>query len=512
MSRDLGLHPPLQVRIGVAATDVTPVGTDVRGQAPIEAARIGPLAPSGGTVCTEAVRLIARNRERFTFECLGPSAVKGLDEPLVVHRVVYSLVEALDIPEALDKVQRFTFVGRQAPLDTLSAAWKGARAGEGGIAIVSGEPGIGKTRLCREHARAVHADGGVVLFGRCVEDFGRPFEPFVEAFRHLLAHVPQVVDLLPADAGELVRILPELASLIPEHREQHVDAATQRFRLLDATVNWVKNLCRQAPVLFVVDDLCWADESTLALLRLLMEEMTLLPLSIVATYRPGDAVPGARKLLDDARRRYPERFIPLRGLSEHEVVEFGSKVLGERARDHEGRLLVRAGGRSAGNPLFLGELLAELWESSARPDDGDPSNTPADAPRRTSPEISDLVRGRLERLSSRAQDVVRIASVVGLSFSSELLVATLDLPADEVAMAVEEAMEANVLQLSGDGGTLMFTHALVRDGVYETLSDVRRRAEHRRVAQAMERVYAHVLGRWAKALAVQYERGRGPRT
>src|SRR5439155_23923075 len=146
------------------------------------------------------------------------------------------------------------FVGREEELSRLGQLWKEVSAGERRVALLGGEPGIGKTRLAAEQAALVHADGATVLAGRCDEDLGVPFQPFVEALRHHVSHAgdPRV----GRHPGELSRLVPELTQLVPGLPEpMRSDPETERYRLFDAVASWLADVSAEAPVLLVLDDL-----------------------------------------------------------------------------------------------------------------------------------------------------------------------------------------------------------------------------------------------------------------
>jgi predicted ATPase len=149
-------------------------------------------------------------------------------------------------------------VGRQTEVERLGQLWKQAVAGGPRLALLAGEPGIGKTRLAAELAKAAHAEGAVVLVGRCDEDLGVPYQPFVEALRQVVDHTlpGELAGRLGRYAGELVRLVPELADRVPGlPASLRSDPETERYRLFDATAAWLGAASAEGPVLVVLDDL-----------------------------------------------------------------------------------------------------------------------------------------------------------------------------------------------------------------------------------------------------------------
>lgn len=172
---------------------------------------------------------------------------------------------AIPPPPLLGRVGRI-FVGRDPQLQRCLSNWNAVRAGERRAVLVTGEPGIGKTRLAAEVSDRAAADGAIVLGGRCDEDLGVPYQPFVEALRHYVAYAGN--QLAGRHAGELTRLVPEIADHLPHLPEPlRSDPETERYRLFDAVAEWLAHLSANAPGVLLIDDLHWAAKPTLLLLR-----------------------------------------------------------------------------------------------------------------------------------------------------------------------------------------------------------------------------------------------------
>src|SRR5216683_3049125 len=195
---------PLEVRIGVSAGDVAFEEADCFGTPVIEAARLCAEAGGGEILVTEVVRLLAGTGGGHQFAPVGALDLKGLPAPVPACEVIWEPLAGplLPMPALLTRAGRI-FVGRDEELERLMRLWKEAVAGERRVALLAGEPGIGKTRLAVELAGAVRESGGVVLAGRCDEDLGVPFQPFVEALRHYVSSAED--RRLGRYAGELTR-------------------------------------------------------------------------------------------------------------------------------------------------------------------------------------------------------------------------------------------------------------------------------------------------------------------
>lgn len=186
-----------EIRVGISVGDVASDGDDVHGSAVIEASRLCDAAQGGQVLVSDLVRALTRGRGGFGFEPVGELTFKGLDEPVAACMVSLSMVAPDDtgpvpFPGLLAPASGVDYVGRRPLLDALGASWEAAYAGESGVALVVGEPGAGKTRTAGEVARRAFAEGAVVLYGRCEEDLGVAYQPFVEALDWQTTHDPDL--------------------------------------------------------------------------------------------------------------------------------------------------------------------------------------------------------------------------------------------------------------------------------------------------------------------------------
>ena len=397
------------------------------------------------------------------------------------------------------------FVGRVAELDRLHAAWTAARSGRCRLVLVGGEPGIGKSRLTAEFTRRCEA--GIVLFGRCDEDMGVPYQPFVEALGRYLREEP--APELGRFGGELVRLVPEVAErgLPPPLRS---DPATERYRLFDAVVGWLSAVAQRAPVVLVLEDLHWATRNTLLLLRHIIRSDEALPLLVVAAYRdsPLDVTHDLADTLAELVRQPGVERVRLAGLDETGV----AAVMEARARhelDDEGRAL--AGllyAQTAGNPFFLREMLHHLVEKGAivHRDGRWVTAQPVDEVD-VPDSVREVVGRRLGRLGDEARQVLALAAVLGERFELELLAVAGGQPEEPVLAALAPALSARLVKETGVGA-YQFAHALVRATLEDTLGPTRRAQLHRRVAVALEEVSTDRHVEHYETLAHHYVEGR----
>ncbi len=353
------LNTPLTIRVGISVGDATFEDGDYFGTPVVEAARLVAAAQAGQILTTQIARVLAGSRCAATFVDLGPLVLKGLTEAVAICEVGWAPAgSSVPMPALLTDMGRI-FVGRDGELERLGQLWKEAAAGERRVALLAGEPGVGKTRLAAELAQRAYDGGGVVLAGRCDEDLGVPFQPFVEALHHYVSHASE---LRPGRyGGELARLVPELASKVPGLPQPlRSDPETERYRLFDAVAAWLAEVSGEEPVLLLVDDLHWAAKPTLLLLRHVLRSAEPLRLLVVATYRDSEVGRGhpLAELLADLRRvECVERF-PLTGLDRAAVTAFieaaAGHALGGRRRGPAASGVGRNGGesvlRSRGSP------------------------------------------------------------------------------------------------------------------------------------------------------------------
>ncbi|WP_217920938.1 ATP-binding protein [Miltoncostaea oceani] len=368
------------------------------------------------------------------------------------------------LPAPLDR--RGPFVGRADALAVLQAAWRDAASGATRIAVVAGEPGIGKTRLASALAAQVHGRGAAVLYGRSDEDAPVPHQPFVEALeRHLRALPSAERDaLIGRRRPDLARVLPAVepdpAAVAPD------DAGTGRYRAFEAVRGVLEGIAAGRPTLLVLDDLHWIDPAGLQMLRHLTRMTGGARLLVVGTYRDtevGRAHPLAAAL-SDIRRDQPLVSVPLTGLDEGEVADLVGSHGGPVAD------AARLGRRARGNPLLLGELVR------ATADGGDAG---AAVPER----VVELVGQRVDRLGDDVAATLETAALLGTEFPLDLLE---ELHGPAALAAVERAREAGlVAEADPATGRHAFGHALVAEALADRLSPPLRRRRHRRIAEVV---------------------------
>jgi tetratricopeptide (TPR) repeat protein len=404
-------------------------------------------------------------------------------------------------------------VGREDELSRLRQLWKNVEGGERHVVFVGGEPGVGKTRLATELARGLYDDGAVVLAGRCDEELGVPYQPFVEALRHYVRHAAD--PRLGRHAGELARLVPEVADAVPGLAAPlRSDPDTERYRLFDAVAAWLADISVDGPVLLVLDDLQWAAKPTLLLLRHVARSPEPARVLVVATYRDSDVGrrhPLAELLADVPRLEGAER-LPLLGLDVAGVLAYLEESAGHVLDDEAGELSRAVWRETEGNAFFVAEVVRHLTESGAflERDGGWSLATPIEE--LGIPEgVRDVVGRRLARLADGTNHVLACASVVGLEFEPAVVQRAGGVSEDSVLTAMEEAVASRlVVEVGGPALMHRFSHALVRATLYDELSGARRVSLHRKVAEALEVCHAGALDEHLPALAYHYARAAAP--
>ncbi|MGF7236853.1 MAG: helix-turn-helix transcriptional regulator [Frankia sp.] len=346
------------------------------------------------------------------------------------------------------------FVGRRGELASLAGEVRRAAAGEAGFVLVGGEAGIGKTRLVEEAAGAATRAGMRVLSGRCVE-LGpeglplAPLAPLVEALRMLArsATPGQVDGWLGSARGELARLLP---SLDPTG-ESAVSGAGQAAQLPELVLGVIERVSASAPVLFVVEDLHWADQSTLGLVAHLVRTLRDVPVLLVATYRSDEIHRRhpLRPLLSGWERARTIRRLELARFDREEVAAQVAAILG---RPVDGPLVDLVLDRSEGNAFLVEEVVGVVRDGSAATD--------------LSASLRDVLLVRVEARSATGQRVLRAASAGGRRVPERLLTAVLGMEPAALLDALRELVENHLLVVDETGQGYAFRHALARDAVY----------------------------------------------
>ena len=392
-----------------------------------------------------------------------------------------------------------TMVGRGSQLDELERWWRGTERER--ALLLTGEAGIGKSRLLAEQARRVHQTGAIVLAGRAPEETVVPFQPFLEAIGQYAhdAGEPALRAALSGWGPELARVVPEIGRRLPELESAPAgDPETDRYRLFEAVVTLLGAIAASAPLLLVLDDLHWADRPTLQLLRHLIRSPQSARVKILGAYRLGESLPAAlESAVAELGRDGLLRTLELGGLPESEAKELVTLRAGGTPPHGLMRALYV---ETEGSPLFLQELVRHLVDSGVTPDQAGPG----ELARVGLPEgVRGLISRRLGRVTPDCLEWLRVASVIGPEFEGDLLEATLEFDDERYEAALEEALAAGlVVESAVVHGGYVFGHALIRETLYDGMSSHRLRRLHHRVGIELEQRETREVG----ALALHFAR------
>jgi tetratricopeptide (TPR) repeat protein len=381
---------------------------------------------------------------------------------------------------------RGLFVGRERELAELHAALDAARLGHGGLYLVSGEPGIGKTGLAERIADDAAAAGFLVLRGRCWESGGAPaYWPWVQVLRAGLRgrDLEGLVQAAGRVMGHLGQLLPELAPALPASAwipDLPLDNPAQaRVVLFDAVCTLLVTLAAERPLLVVLEDLHAADESSLLLLQYLARELQHSAMLVLATHRDWEMhrVPAMRRLLGGLART--SHHLPLRGLGASDVARFMQSASGGAPAPSS--LVAAVHRTTGGNPFFLHEMTRVLAARGVLEASGGSPPEGEEVPLR----VRETVRRRLELLSTECRALLPVAAVMGQEFDRAVLTQAGDLPADRVLELVDEAVGAGVL-VHLSALRYGFSHGIIREALYDAIPASERARLHARVGEVLE--------------------------
>ena len=394
----------------------------------------------------------------------------------------------VDGENPLDRLAGGVFVGRERELADLKDGLEEALGGRGRLVLLVGEPGIGKTRTAEELATYARVRGAKVHWGHSHEEEGAPaYWPWAQAIRSYVREADPVALAweLGQGAGDVAQLVPEIRERlgdVPEPPALEPDEA--RFRLFDSITTFLASAARSRPLVLVLDDVHWADEPSLLLLRFVARQVRDSGLLLVGTYRDvelGRHHPLARTLGELAEVEGSRR-VALRGLDTDSVERYIEMTAG--AEPPQG-LAEAVHEQTEGNPFFVSEVV-RLMASEGSLEGRSAGRWDVSIPQG----VREVVGRRLDRLSPEANEVLTMAAAVGREFELGVVERLDGKPRHELSAAIDEAVEGQVVSESGRGGDrYAFSHALVRETLYAELTGPRRIEVHRRIGEALEQLH-----------------------
>ncbi|MFL9936903.1 adenylate/guanylate cyclase domain-containing protein [Paraburkholderia sp. RL18-103-BIB-C] len=506
----------LQVRVGIETGLVVAgeIGAGssldrqaVVGETPIVAARLQSLAPPDAIVVGPATERLIQGS--FLLENLGRRELKGLSGPVQVHRVL-AQTDAVDRFEIRAGRGMTPLIGRTAELDMLRQRWTQSADGEMRCVLLTGEPGIGKSRLLRAFRDSISADAHEVVSFHCSSYYrDSPFWPVIQRLQRAFDLDPKALTAsdverleaglgaLGVDVEETILVLTTLLGIPTAERYPAIDASSPSFkrRTLDVLVAMIEKKTHLQPVLVVVEDVHWIDPSSLEFVRLMLEQLVAARLLVLLTARP-EFKPGWT---------YPHLVqVDLDRLSRRDCIAMIERLTDGKPLPR--LVLDQIVAKTDGVPLFVEELTKTVLQGDLLHDAGR-SYELKGAPGAIA--IPNTLQGsllsRLDRLEPGVKETAQIAATVGREFGRRLLALITSKPENELQETLDRLTAAEIiLPAPGapeDGGTYLFRHALIQEIAYQSLLLARRRQYHGLIAAALEQHYPEIVERQPELIA-----------
>jgi DNA-binding SARP family transcriptional activator len=409
-------------------------------------------------------------------------------------------VQAPEVPKS-PTAHPTPLFGREEEWIKLQRAWRDSCAGKATCAVVAGEAGIGKTRLCKELVTWVGRQGYPTASAQCFAVEGMlAYDPVVSWLR-AKAIYPLLPTLEPGWLAEIARLLPEFVSTIPQPAPIGPAERWQRQRLFEALARAL--LCCREPMLLFIDDLQWCDRDTLEWIHFVLRFQPQTPLMILATVRQEEVTaehPLTALLLTLHRENYLID-LELGSLTREAMASLGTAIAGDSLQAEEIEEMIRL---TEGNPLFMVEFaqaqserqVAESGTASSQRERSNLSSLP--------PKIQSVIQARLSQLSPEARELAELAATIGREFTFSVLAKASDQTEESLIRYLDELCQRRIVREEGADG-YNFTHDKLREVIYTSLSAAKRRLLHRRIAQALEIAYRPMSDQFSGQIAAHHE-------
>ena len=509
---DLKTHAALQTRVGIA-TGLVVVGDligsgasqeqAIVGETPNLAARLQGIAESNRVVIAEGTRKLLGNL--FELEDLGAKDLKGIAGP--VHAWAALRASSAESRfEALHATGLTDLVGRDEEIELLMRRWSKAKSGKGQVVLISGEPGIGKSRLAAALSEHIGTEPHTRLRYFCSPHHQD------SAFYPIIAQIERAAgfardDTVEARLGKLrallapgtrddddIALLSELLSLQSSAADLNLSPQRKREKLFEAVLSQLEAEARRRPVLMVFEDVHWIDPTSRELLDLTVDRVRRLPVLLVITFRPEFQPPwGGRSDVTN---------LALNRLGERDGEALVQKLAGNAALTAD--IVAEIVQRTDGVPLFVEELTKAVLESAAQSDRvAAVLATTSLAALSVPATLHASLMARLDRLGPMPKEIAQIGAVLGREFAYELIAPVAQRPEKQLQAALDQLGDAGLLFCRGTAphASYLFKHALVQDAAYSTLLRGRRQELHAGVAAALEGHFADLVERQPELLA-----------
>lgn len=514
---------PLEVRIGIA-TGLVVVGDlvgagqaqerGIVGQTPNLAGRLQAVAEPGTIVVSASTRRLLGSR--FMLSGLGRHELKGFAEPIECWAVDSVSVSESRF-ESVRSGQLTGFVGREHELGLLMELWKMAQHGEGQAVLLSGEPGIGKSRILSELRTLLETYRAASLRFHCSPYYvNSAFYPIIDNFERTLQFTrDETVEQKLAKLEALIvgqyklsrddtRLIAAMLSIPYEARYGAVSMTPQKFKdeTLRALIDIVEAAARQQPTVMLFEDAQWADPTTLEAMDLLVHRVRKIPLLVIVTHRP-DFVPRW------SRHDYVTS-LALTKLTRRQSRAMVARLIGDKTLPAD--LLERVVGKTDGVPLFVEELIKSILESTDVKDAGDRWEYAGHPDRLAIPlTLRDLLVARLDRFTP-VKEIAQIGAAIGREFGYELIAAVAPHAKPELDQALEQLTASGLAFQQGTPPAAVYTfkHALIQDAAYDSLLRRRRQELHDKIARVIEEHFPSIAATEPELLAHHYTEAKEP--
>ena len=479
------------VKIGLNTGEVIREEADLFGATVNAAGRIADHASAGEILLPDAVKGVLGAATTVELEDRGEVELRGFPEPWHLHAVRWE--EQASGPAF---GERTPYVGRAEERQQLRRLLDEATQGKGALVMIGGEPGVGKTRLSQELGQEARERGVLSLTGHCYEMEGAPpYIPFVEILEAAGRIVPPEAfrEALGDAAPEVAKLMPELRRMFPDiPPAMELPPEQERRYLFNSFLEFIERASRGQPLLLVLEDLHWGDDSSLLLLQHIAQQLEQIPVLVVGTYRDVelDVARPLAKALEELLRQRLAHDITLRPLPQADIETMLRARSGQEPPARVVEVIYR---ETEGNPFFVEEVFKHLVEIGKLFDAEGSWRSDLEIGEEEVPRGVRLVIGRrLERVSEECRGALTAAAIVGRAFSYELLQELVDVEEDALLDAVDEAERVQLVSSAAAGGEARFTfaHEQIRQTLLSGISLPRRQRLHLRVAEAIEKTHS----------------------
>src|SRR6202163_4888883 len=490
----------MRVHIGLHTGEVIEGEGDLHGAAVAAATRICARGKGGEILASDVVRQLCGTLPGALFLKRGRLSLKGFPERWQLFRIIPAI-------RGRDRSEHTPFIGRRKVLTELRGLLDRASGGRGALVLIGGEPGVGKTRLTQELATQTQQLSIGVFTGSCYEREGDlPYMPWMEIF--VAAARPLTPSALRRTLGEhasaLAQMVPELRQMLPDIPAQvELPVEQQRWYLFNSASEYVSGVARGRPLLLILEDLQWADESTLLLLEHLTQHVEDIPLLLLGTYRDS-RLDVSDALMATIARMLHRHQVNLMSLEGFTISEVGAMLHGLSGYPPPAEIAAAVYAESDGNAFFVEELFRHLAEAGKLLDEAGGFRTNLTIDELDVPGNVRLVIGqRLRRLTEPTRRTLAIAAIMGRHFSFDVLEAVADTEPDDLLEAIEEAQMAKLIVEEHDDVQLQyrFAHELIRQTILTELAAPRRQRIHLRIADALQQLHNDDLESYAADIA-----------